>query len=86
MFSGGLAGICAPPAPILALPGVGVEVLRVAPPAIVRLGGAGVNGEDKGVYYPLDKAEDWPLQFAMRLGVKAKALPRLIVFAGVRYR
>ncbi len=36
--------------------------------AIVRLVRAGVNGEDKGVYYPLDKAADWPLQFACDLG------------------
>ena len=28
----------------------------------------GDNGEEKGVYYPVDKATDWPLQFAIRLG------------------
>ncbi len=54
--------------------------------AIVRPGRAGVNGEDKGVYYPLDKAADWPLQFAIRLGMNTKALPSLNVFAGVRRR
>ena len=31
-------------------------------------GRAGVNEEEKGVYYPVDKAADWPLQFAIRLG------------------
>ena len=40
----------------------------LSPAAIVRLGGAGVNVEEKGVYYPVDKAADWPLQFAIRLG------------------
>ncbi len=65
---------------------IGHQQAVAAVAAIVRQGRAAVNGEDKGVYYPLDKAEDWPLQFAMRLGVKAKTLPRLIVFAGVRRR
>ncbi len=40
----------------------------LSPAAIVRLGGAGVNVEENGVYYPVDKAADWPLQFAIRLG------------------
>ncbi len=28
---------------------------------LVGLGRAGVNGEEKGVYYPVDKAADWRL-------------------------
>ncbi len=35
---------------------------------LVGLGRAGVNGEETGVYYHVDKAADWPLQFAIRLG------------------
>ncbi len=40
----------------------------------MRLGWAGVNGEEKGVYYPVDKAADWPLQFRYDLGVRHSSL------------